>query len=156
MRKSLSESPHTSSIPSSPGRHRPVAALLVVAAALSLLVAAAALADQVSFHGIRDHAVDIYAPHGVHPNGGLLYALLYGVTGLMALLWLAALGATRARNWLAPVVIGVVTAINSALGVGLLVAAEYDTRIYPPLWGILAVLPAGAGLTALVMAIRRL
>jgi hypothetical protein len=39
----------------------------------------------------------------------------------------------------------VVTAVTAALALLLFGASEYGTQIFPPLWGILAILPAVAG-----------
>jgi len=37
----------------------------------------------------------------------------------------------------------------------LLVSTEYGAQIFPPLWGILAVLPPAAGILAVVLLFRR-
>jgi hypothetical protein len=39
--------------------------------------------------------------------------------------------------------------------VTLLVASEYGVHPYPPLWGMLALLPAVAGVVATVLLLRR-
>ena len=45
--------------------------------------------------------------------------------------------------------------ITAALALLLFVVSEYGTQIFPPLWGILAILPAVAGALAGVMLRRR-
>jgi hypothetical protein len=49
----------------------------------------------------------------------------------------------------------VVTTVTGALALFLLGTSEYGTQIFPPLWGILAVLPAAAGALAAVLLRRR-
>jgi hypothetical protein len=80
---------------------------------------------------------------------------VYTVAAVGALLWLIALRAVQSRGRSAPVLIVVVTTITGALALLLLVATEYGSQIFPPLWGILAVLPPAAGILAAVLLFRR-
>ena len=63
--------------------------------------------------------------------------------------------AVRSRRRSAPVLAVAVTTITGALALLLLVTTEYGTQIFPPLWGILAILPAAAGALAVVLLRRR-
>ena len=47
------------------------------------------------------------------------------------------------------------TTITAALALLLLVSTEYGAQIFPPLWGILAILPAAAGALGVVLLRRR-
>jgi hypothetical protein len=131
------------------------AAALASAAAvgLSVVLAAAAVVDQVGGRGLVEHASALYAPYGKRADPGLLYGLVYAVAAIGAALWLLVLRAVRSR--LAPALAAVVTAVTAALAVLLLASTEYGGRIFPPLWGILALLPAAAGVLAVVLLLRR-
>jgi hypothetical protein len=48
-----------------------------------------------------------------------------------------------------------VAAITAALAVLLLASTEYGAQIFPPVWGILALLPPAAGVVASVLLLRR-
>jgi hypothetical protein len=48
-----------------------------------------------------------------------------------------------------------VTTVTAALALLLFTATEYGAQIFPPLWGILAILPAAAGILAAVLLRRR-
>jgi peptidoglycan/LPS O-acetylase OafA/YrhL len=71
------------------------------------------------------------------------------------LLWLLVLRAVQSRGRSAPILAVVVTAVTGALALILLGTSEYGTQIFPPLWGILAILPAAAGVLAVVLLRRR-
>ena len=47
------------------------------------------------------------------------------------------------------------TTITAALALLLFVSTEYCAQIFPPLWGILAILPPAAGAFAIVLLRRR-
>lgn len=63
--------------------------------------------------------------------------------------------AVRSRRRSAPVLAAAVTTITAGLALLLLVSTEYGAQIFPPLWGILAILPAAAGALAVVLLRRR-
>ena len=95
------------------------------------------------------------APYGKRPNPNLLYGLVYTVAAVGALLWLLVLRGVPSRGRSAPVLAVVVTTITAALALLLPVSTEYGAQIFPPLWGILAVLPPAAGILAVVLLFRR-
>jgi nucleoside-diphosphate-sugar epimerase len=97
----------------------------------------------------------VYAPYGKRPDPNLLYGLVYTVAAAGALLWLPVIRAVRSRRRSAPVLAIVVATITAALAVLLFAATEYGAQIFPPLWGILAVLPPAAGILAVVLLRRR-
>ena len=63
--------------------------------------------------------------------------------------------AVLSRRRSAPVLAVAVTTVTGALALLLLVSSEYGAQIFPPLWGILAILPAAAGAFAVVLLRRR-
>lgn len=152
MRQSLSENP---TFRTTAPRNTKAAGAVLAAVALSVLLAVAALVDQLGVHSLIDHARAMYAPYGKDPGTGLLYGLVYTVAVVDALLWLAALRATRARGARGPVTAWIVVAVTAALALTLFAVSEYGTAIFPPLWGILAALPAVAGIVAALGMRRR-
>ena len=80
---------------------------------------------------------------------------MYTVAVAGALLWLPVIRAVRSRRRSAPVLAVVVTTITAALALLLLASTEYGAQIFPPLWGILAILPAAAGALAVALLRRR-
>ncbi len=154
MRQSLSES-STRRTGEAPRNTRAAAGAVKAAVALSILLAIVALIDQLGVHSLSDHAQAMYAPYGKDPGAGLLYGLLYTVAVVDALLWLAALRATRSRGARGPVTTWIVVAVTAALALMLFTVSEYGSAIFPPLWGILAALPAVAGVIAALRMRRR-
>ena len=67
------------------------------------------------------------------------------------MLWLLVLRVVQSRGRSASILAVVVTAVTGALALILLGTSEYGTQIFPPLWGILAILPAAAGILAAVL-----
>src|ERR1044072_8604869 len=143
MRQSLSER-----------RSGPARAVLA-AIALSVVLVVAALIDQVGGRSLAAHATDMYAPYGKQPSSGLLYGLLYTVAVVGALLWSVVLRPARRAGRSAPVLAVVLTVVRAGLAVLLLAAAEYGAAIFPPLWGLLALLPRVAGVVAAGLLFRR-
>lgn len=142
MRQSLSE--------------RPAPARAVTAAiALPVVLVVAALIDQAGGRSLANHAIAMYAPYGKAPSSGLLYGLLYTVAVVGALLWLVVLRPARNGRRSAPVLAVVMVVITAALALLLLTSAEYGSAIFPPLWGILALLSPVAGVVATVFLFRR-
>jgi hypothetical protein len=85
----------------------------------------------------------------------LLYGIVYTVAVVDALLWLLVLGVARSHHRPAAVLAVIVIAVSAGLAVLLLVSSEYDdAQIFPPLWGILAILPAVAGSFAAALLLR--
>ena len=124
---------------------------VLLAVALSAVLAVVAIVDQAGGRSLADHVTAMYAPYGQRPDPDLLYGLVYAVAGAGALLWLPVARAVRSRRRSATVLTAVVTTATAALALLLLGASEYGTRIFPPLWGILALLPAAAGACAVVL-----
>ena len=157
MRQSLSENRATYYRPPEPTtRNWPAAARAVyLAVALSAVLAVVAIIDQTGGRSLADHVTAVYAPYGKRPDPNLLYGLVYTVAAVGALLWLPVIRSVRSRRRSAPVLAIAVTTITAAFAVLLFVATEYGAQIFPPLWGILAVLPPAAGILAVVLLRRR-
>jgi len=157
MRQSLSE--YRSIVYHSPEpasrNWRAAARALTLAVALSVVLVVAAIIDQAGGRSLADHATDVYAPYGKQPDPNLLYGLVYTIAAIGALLWLLAIRSVRSRRRSAPVLTVVVTTITAALALLLLVTTEYGAQIFPPLWGILAMLPPAAGILAAMLLRRR-
>jgi hypothetical protein len=153
MRQSLSENRTTSSRPPAPvtRNRRGAARAVLLAIALSAVLVVVAIIDQTGGRSLADHAAAVYAPYGKRPDPNLLYGLVYTVAAIGALLWLLALRVVRSRGRSAPILTVVVTTVTAALALLLFVSREYGAQIFPPLWGILAVLPAAAGILATML-----
>ena len=95
-----------------------------------------------------------YAPYGKRPDPSLLYGLVYTVAAVGALLWLLVLRAVQSRGRSAPILAVVVTTVTAALALLLFVSREYGAPIFPPLWGILAILPTAAGILGRAAQVR--
>lgn len=150
MRQLLSNPPEATA---RSGRGAAGAAMSSVA--LSAVLVAAAVVDQTGGHSLTDHATAVYAPYGERPDPNLLYGLLYTVAGVGALLWLLVVRAVRSGRRSAPVLAVVVATITAALAVLLLVSTEYGGQTFPPVWGILALLPPVAGVATAGLLLRR-
>jgi hypothetical protein len=137
MRQSLSEKANT-------GR-----GTALVAAVLSLVLAVAAIIDVAGGQSLVDHTAAVYASYGKQPAGSLLYGLVYSVAVVNVLLWLLVARWPKAALAVTAVV------ITAALAVVLLTTSEYGAHLFPALWGVLALLPAVAGIAATVVAVRR-
>ena len=157
MRQSLSENRSTYTHPPEPTtRNWPAAARAVLLAiVLSAVLVVVAIIDQTGGRSLADHVTTMYAPYGKRPDPSLLYGLVYAVAAIGALLWLLALRVVQSRGRSAPILTVVVTTVTAALALLLLVSSEYGAQIFPPLWGILAVLPPAAGILAAVLLRRR-
>ena len=157
MRQSLSENRETLYRPPEPTSRnwRAASRAVLLAIALSMVLVVVAIIDQAGGRSLADHAAAMYAPHGKRPDPSLLYGLVYTVAAVGALLWLLVLRAVQSRGRSASIRAVVVTAVTGALALILLGTSEYGTQIFPPLWGILAILPAAAGVLAVVLLCRR-
>lgn len=153
MRQSLSETPSVPSAATGGGRSAGYA--VAVALALSVVVAVAAIVDQVGGRTLIEHADAMYASSGKQPSASLLYGVVYTVAVVDAALWLLVLRVARSRRRSAAALAVIVTVISASLALLLLASTEYDARIFPPLWGVLAILPAVAGTFATVLLLRR-
>jgi hypothetical protein len=137
MRQSLSEKTTT-------GRDT-----ALVAAVLSLVLAVAGIIDQAGGQSLVDHTADVYASYGKQPSSGLLYGLVYSVAVVNVLLWLLV------ARWPKAALAIVAVLITASLAVVLLTTSEYGAHLFPALWGVLALLPAVAGIAATVVVVRR-
>jgi hypothetical protein len=153
MRQSLSENRGTSYRPPEPATRswRGAARAVLLAIVLSAVLVVVAIIDQAGGRSLAEHAAAIYAPYGKRPDPSLLYGLVYTVAAVGALLWLLVLRVVQSRGRSAPILAVVVTTVTAALALLLLVSSEYGAQIFPPLWGVLAILPAAAGILAAVL-----
>jgi len=157
MRQSLSENRETLYRPPEPTSRnwRAASRAVLLAIALSMVLVVVAIIDQAGGRSLADHAAAMYAPYGKQPDPNLLYGLLYTAAVVGALLWLLVIRSVRSRRRSAPVLTVVMTVITAGLGLLLLGASEYGSQLFPPLWGVLALLPAAAGAVAAVLLRRR-
>jgi hypothetical protein len=153
MRQSLSENRGTYYRPPEPTTRswRGAALAVYLAIALSAVLVVVAIIDQTGGRSLAEHASAKYAPYGKRPDPSLLYGLVYTVAAVGALLWLLVLRAVQSRGRSAPILAVVVTTVTAALALLLFVSREYGAPIFPPLWGIVAILPAAAGILAAVL-----
>lgn len=152
MRESLS----LSSRPVTPTRGRrgaPGAAMSSVVLSAVLLVAA--VVDQAGGQSLVDHAAAVYAPYGKEADPNLLYGLVYTVAVVDVLLSLLVFRAARAHRRSAPILAVTTVVVTAALAVLLLATTEYGAQIFPPVWGVLALLPAAAGVVTSALLLRR-
>ena len=129
--------------------------MLWSAVALTAILALVALGDQLGGRSLEDHAVGIYAPKGKTLDPALLYGLVYVVAVVNGLLWWLVVRSARIGSRWAPALTATVATTTATLSVAMLVASEYGERIYPPLWGGLALLAPIMGGIALVPMVRR-
>jgi hypothetical protein len=113
------------------------------------VLAVVAIVDQAGGQSLFNHAVSVYAPYNKQVESGTVYGLIYGVAVINALIWLLVVGIARTPR---PVAVGVASVsilVTLALALVLLFVTEYGVHPFPPLWGVLALLPALAGVLAL-------
>lgn len=119
-----------------------------------LVLAVAAVVDQVGEHSLRDHARAMYAPYGKSPNMGLLYGLLYTIAVVGVLLWLPVLRSARRGGRAGGVLALVMVLVTGSMALTLFFASEYGQHLYPPVWGLLATAPVLAGIVAAAQLLR--
>ena len=122
---------------------------------LSAVLLVAAVVDQAGGQSLVDHATAVYAPYGKEPDPNLLYGLVYTVAAVDALLSLLVFRAVRAHRLSAPILAVTTVVVTAALAVLLLATTEYGAQIFPPVWGVLALLPAAAGVVTSALLLRR-
>ena len=152
MRESLSLS--TRPVATTRGR-RGAAGAAMSSVVLSAVLLVAAVVDQAGGQSLVDHATAVYAPYGKEADPNLLYGLVYTVAVVGALLWLLVFRAARAHRRSAPVLAVTTVVVTAALAVLLLATTEYGAQIFPPVWGILALLPSAAGVVTSALLLRR-
>lgn len=121
----------------------------LLAVGLSLVLAVVAIVDQSGGRSLFDHAMSVYAPYGKTVTSGTIYGLLYGVAVFNALVWLLVVALARTPRLVAAGVAVLAVLLTLTAGLTLLFVTEYGVHPFPPLWGILALLPAVAGALAL-------
>jgi hypothetical protein len=153
MRQSLSENPSTYTRPPEGAirNWRAASRAALLAIVLSAVLVVVAIIDQAGGRSLAEHAAAMYAPYGKRPDPSLLYGLVYTVAAIGVLLWLLVLRVVQSRGRSAPILTVAVTTVTAALALLLLVSREYGAAIFPPLWGVLAILPAAAGILAAVL-----
>jgi hypothetical protein len=118
---------------------------------LTVVTLVASIIDQASLHSIADHVQALYAPYNLHPDPSLLFTIVYMTGSFGIIMWLATIrGVVRQKRWPRYVAVFLCLAATSAALLNLL-AAEYGTRIFPTVWGVLGLLPCIAGLVAVVL-----
>ena len=123
--------------------------------ALSAVLLVAAVVDQAGGQSLVDHAAAVYAPYGKEADPNLLYGLVYTVAVVDVLLSLLVFRAARGHRRSAPVLAVTTVVVTAALAVLLLATTEYGAQIFPPVWGVLALLPAAAGVVTSALLLRR-
>ena len=123
--------------------------------ALSAVLLVAAVVDQAGGQSLVDHAAAVYAPYGKEADPNLLYGLVYTVAVVDVLLSLLVFRAAWAHRRSAPILAVTTVVVTAALAVLLLATTEYGAQIFPPVWGILALLPSAAGVVTSALLLRR-
>jgi len=152
MRESLSLS--ASPIPTIRAR-RGAAGAAMSSVLFSAVLLVAAVVDQAGGQSLVDHAAAVYAPYGKEADPNLLYGLVYTVAVVDALLSLLVFRAAWAHRRSAPILAVTTVVVTAALAVLLLATTEYGAQIFPPVWGVLALLPAAAGIVTSALLLRR-
>ena len=152
MRESLSLS--ASPIPTIRARRGAVGAAMS-SVLFSAVLLVAAVVDQAGGQSLVDHAAAVYAPYGKEADPNLLYGLVYTVAVVDALLSLLVFRAAWAHRRSAPILAVTTVVVTAALAVLLLATTEYGAQIFPPVWGVLALLPAAAGIVTSALLLRR-
>lgn len=104
----------------------------------SIVAIIAMLIDHVGNNSVAAHATEVYTPHGLDPNSGLIWSILYTVFALTAIAFAVALvGARRERLWARwwGSAAGIVSGLSLAY---IAVATEYDSPILPQSWRIVS------------------
>lgn len=126
------------------------AAVLPLMLAFVLLIVA--VGDERTAQTLESYSTAMYSTYGVATESGAIYTLVYTVAGVLIGFWtLAGLVARMNRRWSFRVVTAVIV-VNSLLALAMLFATEYSEPVFPPLWGLLAALPAAAGAVIAVVA----
>ncbi len=87
---------------------------------------------------VAAQAEKVYAPHGVDPNPGLIWSILYTVFSLTAVAFaITLIGAVRERGWARWSGFGVAIVSGFSLAY-LTVASEYDSPLLPLSWRIVS------------------
>jgi len=122
---------------------------------LSFALVVGAAVDQLTTGALEAYSVSMYSAHGVAAEPGAIYGLVYMAGGVLVVLWLlVGLGARAGRRW-GPGAMVAAVVVNAVLALTMLFVTEYAEPVFPPMWGLLAALPAAAGIGAAAVLIRR-
>lgn len=127
----------------------------LAAAATSVLLGVVALIDRLNSQSLADHARAVYLPYGEDPGPNVLAGCVGAVAVTGIVLWLLVVHGVRAGRWWAVWLAAASVAITATLAVTLLAVTEYGERIFPPVWGGLALLAPLAGVGTVVSLVRR-
>jgi uncharacterized protein YacL len=112
---------------------------------LAFIFLIVAVVDQQTVQTLESYSAAMYSDYGVAAEPGAIYRLVYIVAGVLIGFWtVAGLVAWTNRRWSFGLLIAVIV-VNALLAMGMLFATEYSEPVFPPLWGLLAALPAAAG-----------
>lgn len=118
----------------------------------TLVALIAMLIDHAGNNTVAAQAERVYGPHGLDPNPGVIWSILYTVFVLTAIaLAIAVVGVIRDRGWARWW--GSATAVVSGLSLAYLsVASEYDSPLLPQTWRIVSGSLAALCLVILIVA----
>ena len=116
-----------------------------LAVGLSLVLGVVAIVDQSGGRSLFDHAASVYAPYGKTITSGTVYGLVYGVAVFNAVIWLLVVAVARTPRPIAVGVAALAILLTLTAGLVLLLVTEYGVHPFPPLWGLVALLPVLAG-----------
>lgn len=120
------------------------AAVLPLMLAFVLLIVG--VADQQTVQTLESYSAAMYRAYGVVTEPGSIYTLVYVIAGFLIAFWtVAGLAVRMNRRWSFGLLIAAIV-VNALLALGMLFATEYSEPVFPPLWGLLAALPAAAGI----------
>lgn len=129
-------------------------ALIWGAIVTSGLVLAVTIIDQAGSRQLYGFTEAAYAPHGLTPDPGLVYAILYAVAITITLLWGFVFLLSRKRGWWAPVRSAVATFVTGVTAILLLTSTEYGEQVFSPVWGLLVLTPTVLGIIATILLVR--
>lgn len=153
MRQSLSKRPVGEDTRG--GRTPRSAAIWIwAAAAASLVVLVVAFVDQAGGQRLYAFTEAAYAAHGVTPDPGLVYAILYTVATVITLTWGLMLALSKTRGWWPVIHSTAATVITAIAAILLLTAAEYGQQVFSPTWGLLLLAPTALGFAATIRLVR--
>src|SRR5699024_9724 len=120
---------------------------------LATLVALIAMfIDHTGNNTVAAQVQQVYGPHGMDPNPGIIWSILYTVFAIPAIAFaIAVVGVTRERGWARWW--GSATAVVSGLSLAYLsVASEYDSPLLPQTWRVVSGVLAALCLVILIAA----
>lgn len=122
-----------------------------VGLALTLITVLALVRDQTSVHSLAAQVDAHYSPFGLHPDPNVLFAFMYVTAAIGMLLWLTTIWAVRRQKPGIRLVASAVFVGATGIAALVLLASEYEGRVFPTIWGVLGLLPCIAGLVAVAL-----